>query len=80
MSSKTEADKVGEALQIHQANILDIEYLKFDIDEAKEVLPENLKKVLDRLLSHSVRTSKILHDLSIVKVAPDPAQLESGTA
>jgi hypothetical protein len=79
LSSKTEADKIGEALQILQANILDIEYLKFDIDEAKEVLPEKLKRVLDRLLSHSVKTSKILQELSIVKVAPETTQLESGT-
>jgi hypothetical protein len=61
--------KIGEALNLQQINILEIEYLKLDLEESKEVLPESLKRSLDRLLAHSVKTSKILQELSQIELS-----------
>jgi len=60
-------NKIGEALNLQQVNILEIEYLKQDMEESKEIIPERLKKPLERLLSHSVKTSRILQELSQIE-------------
>ena len=80
MASKSDADRVGEALQLQQINILEIEYLKDDLGVAAGGVPEQLRKTLDRLLSHSVKTSKILQELTVVKVKPENTKLHAGTA
>jgi hypothetical protein len=76
---KADPDKIGVALQLQQINILEIEYLKVDLEENKEITPERLKEKLDRLLNHSVKTSKILQELAILNVNPGSVQLEPGT-
>jgi hypothetical protein len=61
--------KIGEAINLQQINILEIEYLKLDLEESNTVVPENLKQSLDRLLSHSVKTSRILQELSRIELS-----------
>jgi len=71
------SEKIGEALNLQQLSILEIEYLKLDLDEAKEILPDRLKKSLDLLLNHSVKTSKILQELN--PVPADSVELAPGS-
>ncbi len=70
-SESSAENKIGQALQLQQVNILEIEHLRDEVEELKVMTPEIIKQSLERLLVHAAKTSKLLQELtqSMLKVS-----------